>query len=214
MDASLSSNVIAANLKKEEQPQSAWRAYLPAGLAIGGSFAMLLLKLQFGSAFIGDGALMMLALAAYWRGAASVQSMCDYHRRTCGWSDIAQHITIDPDGVIWTGRNWNQAPASSGGFNGTSAVGPFMFETVGNFDVGRDPFDGPQREAVLEVIARVQTMLRGTPPPWLRKELLKGQQRRHDRVLQGPHQGLHGIHQPCVLYAASRRQAKTMVLLP
>lgn len=68
MDASLSSNVIAANPKKE-QPLSAWRAYLPAILAIGGSFAMLLLKLQFGAAFIGDGALMMLALAAYLLGA-------------------------------------------------------------------------------------------------------------------------------------------------
>jgi hypothetical protein len=91
-----------------------------------------------------------------WRGAASVQAMRDFHVRTNGWSDIAQHVTIAPDGGIWTGRNWNQAPASSGGFNGTSAVGPFMFETVGNFDVGRDPFDGPQRDAVLEVIARVQ----------------------------------------------------------
>ena len=91
-----------------------------------------------------------------WRGAASVQAMRDFHVRTNGWSDIAQHVTIAPDGGIWTGRNWNQAPASSGGFNGTSAAGPFMFEIVGNFDVGRDPFDGPQRDAVLEVIARVQ----------------------------------------------------------
>ena len=91
-----------------------------------------------------------------WRGLASVQAMRDFHVRTNGWSDIAQHITIAPDGGIWTGRNWNQAPASSGGFNGTSAVGPFMFETVGNFDVGRDPFAGAQRDAVLEVIARVQ----------------------------------------------------------
>jgi hypothetical protein len=31
-----------------------------------------------------------------------------------------------------------------------------MFETIGNFDHGHDPFDGAQKRAVLEVIARVQ----------------------------------------------------------
>ena len=31
-----------------------------------------------------------------------------------------------------------------------------MIETVGNFDVGRDPFDGVQRAAVLGVIVHVQ----------------------------------------------------------
>lgn len=93
---------------------------------------------------------------AQWRGLASVQAMADFHVHTNGWSDIAQHLTIAPDGFVWTGRNWNQAPASSSGFNGSRDVGPFMFETVGNFDAGHEPFDGPQRDAALEVIALVQ----------------------------------------------------------
>lgn len=44
---------------------SAWRSYLPAILAIGGSFVVLGLRAQAGSAFISDGALMMIALACY-----------------------------------------------------------------------------------------------------------------------------------------------------
>lgn len=42
-----------------------WQSYLPAGLAIGGAFVMLGLRLQLGERFITDGALMMLALACY-----------------------------------------------------------------------------------------------------------------------------------------------------
>ena len=44
----------------------AWRTYLPAAFAIGGSFALTAARIQFGGAnFISDGALMMLALACY-----------------------------------------------------------------------------------------------------------------------------------------------------
>ena len=42
-----------------------WTSYVPAGLAIGGAFVMLGLRLQVGERFISDGALMMLALACY-----------------------------------------------------------------------------------------------------------------------------------------------------
>ena len=66
MDATLSSNTIAA---KEIKPLPTWQAYLPAILAIVGSFLMLGLKLQIGVNFISDGALMMLALASYILGA-------------------------------------------------------------------------------------------------------------------------------------------------
>lgn len=93
---------------------------------------------------------------ASWRGAASVEGMWRSHTQERGFSDIAQHLTIDPEGFVWTGRGWNQAPASAVGHNGNAVAGPFMLEIVGNFDKGRDPFDGVQRQAVLDVTALVQ----------------------------------------------------------
>jgi hypothetical protein len=91
-----------------------------------------------------------------WAGARSIVGMRDYHVNVNKWSDIAQHITIAPDGGIWIGRDWNKAPASSAGHNGSATRGPFMFETVGNFDVGHDVLEGAQRGAVLGVTAFVQ----------------------------------------------------------
>lgn len=90
---------------------------------------------------------------AQWQGLRTIEGMWKHHTQTNHWSDIAQHITIDPEGFIWTGRNWNQPPASARHFNGNSAAGPFMFETVGDFDLGRDPFAEAQKESVLKVTA-------------------------------------------------------------
>lgn len=90
-----------------------------------------------------------------WRGAASMEGMWRFHTQERGFSDIAQHLTIDPEGQVWTGRSWNASPASAVGHNGTRQAGPFMFEIVGNFDVGGDPFTGAQRQAVLDVITLV-----------------------------------------------------------
>jgi N-acetylmuramoyl-L-alanine amidase len=90
-----------------------------------------------------------------WRGEPSVVAMWRFHTETNGWSDIAQHVTIAPDGRIWEGRDWNLRPASASGHNGSGTAGPFMFEIVGDFDVGRDALSGPQRAAVVGVIARV-----------------------------------------------------------
>ncbi len=104
---------------------------------------------------------------AQYKGLASIDAMHEFHTRERGFSDIAQHITIAPDGTIWTGRNWNKAPASATGHNGSSVSGPFMFEMIGDFDTGRDPFDDPQRSTVLEVIAAVQSRFR-LPPDALR----------------------------------------------
>ena len=42
-----------------------WTTYLPAVIAVAGSFVMLGLRLEFGERFVSDGALMMLALASY-----------------------------------------------------------------------------------------------------------------------------------------------------
>jgi len=50
----------------ENESGSAWRSFVPFAVAIGGAIALLLLRINLGGAsFISDGALMMLALAAY-----------------------------------------------------------------------------------------------------------------------------------------------------
>jgi hypothetical protein len=99
--------------------------------------------------------------------ARTIEGMFRFHTEERHFSDIAQHVTIDPRGVIWTGRNWNAAPASATGFNGNSTAGPFMFEMIGNFDRGQDRWEGAQRDAAIEVIARVQKLF-GLPPDAVR----------------------------------------------
>ena len=94
---------------------------------------------------------------ADFKGHDTIVSMWRFHTQTMGWRDIAQHITIDPYGFIWLGRNWNLPPASAAGHNGNEKFGPFMFEMIGNFDAGHDPFDGAQKETSLQVIALVQS---------------------------------------------------------
>ncbi|HEX8693113.1 MAG TPA: peptidoglycan recognition family protein, partial [Longimicrobium sp.] len=89
---------------------------------------------------------------ADYRGLSTIEGMWKFHTQNNGWSDIAQHVSIAPDGTIWTGRDWNVTPASATGFSS----GAFMFETIGNFDVGHETLAGEQLRAVVEVIARVQ----------------------------------------------------------
>lgn len=92
---------------------------------------------------------------ADFRGQATIEAIRRYHMQDKGWSDIAQHLTIAPDGGLWTGRPLDMPPASVLGFNGTSARGPFMIEMVGDFDKGRDKLEGAQWQAVLAVIVLV-----------------------------------------------------------
>ena len=42
------------------------------------------------------------------------------------------------------------------------------------------PVKVAQPEPILDILDKLQTVLRGTPPPWLRKALLKGQERSFD----------------------------------
>lgn len=102
-----------------------------------------------------------------WAGARSIQGMRDYHVNVNKWSDIAQHVTVDPLGMVWLGRDWNKAPASSTGHNGNAVRGPFMIETVGNFDTGHDALKGAQRGTLLGVIAAVQLQF-GLPAETMR----------------------------------------------
>lgn len=76
----------------------------------------------------------------YWS-----QAIRNYHINSRGWSDIGQHVTLCPDGKFVTGRAFNRTPASIEGHN----TGAFAVEMIGNFDVGHDKFDGPQKEAMI-----------------------------------------------------------------
>ncbi|TCP68580.1 peptidoglycan recognition protein family protein [Baia soyae] len=72
-----------------------------------------------------------------------------------GFITIAQHVSLFPDGKFVLGRDINLPPASSTGYNDSDSDGthPFMVETVGNFDVGHDPFQPPQSTALFHLTA-------------------------------------------------------------
>lgn len=61
----LQDGVVIKNKTETISNPSGWKSYLPVILAIVGSFAMLGLRMEIGAKFISDGALMMVALAAY-----------------------------------------------------------------------------------------------------------------------------------------------------
>jgi nitrogen fixation protein NifX len=42
------------------------------------------------------------------------------------------------------------------------------------------PIKVPAPEPILDILDKLQEVLKGTPPPWLRKALLKGQEATHD----------------------------------
>ena len=90
---------------------------------------------------------------ADYDGYATIEAMRRVHVENLRWDDIAQHVSIAPDGVIWTGRDWNTRPASVGGILNRGA---FMFEMIGNFDEGYDRLDGAQLASVIFVIRAVQ----------------------------------------------------------
>ena len=88
-----------------------------------------------------------------WTGPETIERMRRFHVEERGFDDIAQHVTIAPDGGIWVGRDWNKDPASVG-FGMNRNV--FMFEAIGNFDHGHDRLEGRQLAAVVDVIDIVE----------------------------------------------------------
>jgi pimeloyl-ACP methyl ester carboxylesterase len=98
-----------------------------------------------------------------YSGRRTIEGMWRTHTATNKWSDIAQHVSIAPDGTIWIGRNFNWAPASAAGFNGNSVAGPFMIEMIGDFDAGREKITPEQRQATLAVIKSVQDWFQLAP---------------------------------------------------
>ncbi len=74
--------------------------------------------------------------------------MRNYHIKTNGWSDIAQHFTIFPDGVIVSGRSMEMIPAGIKGAN----TGAVCIECLGNFDIGGDIMTDKQKETVVAAV--------------------------------------------------------------
>lgn len=73
-------------------------------------------------------------------------SMRNYHVNTKGWRDIAQHVSLAPDGLYITGRDFTWTPVSIRVDLNPDA---FMVEMIGNFDVGHDILDGKQLDSIL-----------------------------------------------------------------
>lgn len=79
--------------------------------------------------------------------------MKNHHVNNNGWSDIGQHFTIFPDGIIMTGRALNSSPACI--FGGNS--GAICIENVGDFDSGQDSMNSAQRESIVGATAALLT---------------------------------------------------------
>jgi hypothetical protein len=90
---------------------------------------------------------------ADWRGEATVDAMRRFHMDVLHWSNIGQHLTVGPDGSLWTGRDLDQPPASVAGHNGSAQEGPLLIALVGDFDRDRDHFTGLQAEETYAAIA-------------------------------------------------------------
>jgi len=89
-----------------------------------------------------------------------ITGMYRYHVDTRGFNDIAQHVTIDPEGYIWDGRSLLSPPASAKNYNDSDndRIHPFMFEIIGDFDEGRDKLEGSQLQTVNGLVNEVMLL--------------------------------------------------------
>ena len=75
-------------------------------------------------------------------------AMRNHHIKTNGWSDIGQHFTIFPDGIILSGRSLEMVPAGIKGAN----TGAIALECLGNFDSGADAMTKEQKNSIIAVV--------------------------------------------------------------
>ena len=71
----------------------------------------------------------------------------NYHVNVNGWRDIGYHILVFPDGVLVTGRGFDETPASAAGHN----TGAFAICLIGNFDKDHDELIGEQKDALIKL---------------------------------------------------------------
>jgi uncharacterized protein YraI len=68
-----------------------------------------------------------------------------------GFSDIAQNITIFPDGRVAIGRPLNTVPAGIYGQNGNG----ICIENIGDFDLGKDQMTPEHKDSIIQVSAQL-----------------------------------------------------------
>jgi hypothetical protein len=90
---------------------------------------------------------------ASYDGLPSIDLLAKLDMTTRGLRAIAQHVSVAPDGSIWTGRDWNSVPASIGL---SMSRGAFMLKAIGHFDQGMDKLEAAQLHSVITVIESVQ----------------------------------------------------------
>lgn len=83
------------------------------------------------------------------------KGMKDYHVQANGWTDIGQHFTIFPDGMVMTGRSLEISPAGIKGKNANS----ICIENLGNFDRNFDVMTQEQRASIVKVTATICSRL-------------------------------------------------------
>lgn len=98
-----------------------------------------------------------------WRGQETIEAIRRFHIDVLGWDDIGQHLSIGPDGTLWTGRDRDAPPASASGHNGSMQEGPLMIVLIGDFDLGRDSFDGAQAQSTYAAMAAILTAYQLAP---------------------------------------------------
>lgn len=83
-----------------------------------------------------------------------------YHKKTNGWGDIAQHFTIFPNGAIVTGRKLSNTTAI--GIKGWNS-NKICIEIYGNFDKGKDVMTKEQKDSVITVYGELCKKFKITP---------------------------------------------------
>lgn len=80
-----------------------------------------------------------------------LRGMENHHKKTMGWTNIAQNITTFPDGKVAVSRPLNIIPEGTIGHKANS-VG-IAIEHVGNFDRGHDVMTKEQQETIVYINA-------------------------------------------------------------
>ena len=86
-------------------------------------------------------------------------NMKSFHVNSRGMSNIAQQLTIFPNGRIVTGRSFNSNPAGISGWNSNAVC----IEIYGNFDKGKDIMTEEQKKAVIACYGELGKKFKLTP---------------------------------------------------